>query len=359
MQLVHSLSIGGSERLACDLAQRFDRSRIRSSVCAVDYGGPLADELGRAGIPSFVCNRRPGFDWRLVPGLLRLFRRERVDFVQTHHLTQLIYGGLAARAAGARLVHVEHSYLTLGGGKAKRRLRVLARLADHVVAVGREVEAFLVGEVRLPPEQVRLIWNGVDLKRYSAVCRKARSELGLPEGPIVGHVGRLEAVKDQRSLLSAFRSVRERRPDARLVIVGDGSLRAELEAEARSLGIEPATGFLGARGDVTELLPHFEVFVLCSRSEGLPLALLEAMAAARPVVATAVGAIPQVVVNETNGCLVPPGDARALAEAIVRVLSEPAFAAALGRAARRTIEERFNFDRTVADYQRLYARLGG
>jgi len=358
MQVVHSLAHGGSESLARDLALRLDRSRFRSSMCAMDIGGPVADDLQRAAIPFYIIGRRPGFDWRLIPKLYRLFHREQVDIVQTHHLTQLIYGGVGARLAGAVLVHVEHEYFTLMSTRAKRRLRVLALLCQRVVAVGDEVGAFLLREVGLNSSRVTVIRNGVDVTRYSPQVREPRETFGLStEDRLIGHVARLEAEKDQKTLLFAFRSVLDTYPNAKLVIVGDGSLRGDLEKEAKSLGIARRVGFLGLRKDVADLLPHFEVFVLSSVKEGLPLAILEAMACGRPVVATSVGELPQLIRNGVTGLTVRPGDPASLAGAITAILERRDWAENMGRAARQLIEEKFNLTFTVSRYQALYDSL--
>ena len=358
MQVVYSLFHGGSERLACELALRLDPSRVRSSVCALYAGGPLADTLEKAAIRFHIAGRRPGFDWPLIPRLYQLFREEQVDLVQTHHLAQLIYSGVGARLAGARLVHVEHEYFSLKAPRVKRRLRAMGALCHRIVAVGDEIEDFLVRVVGLPPSKVIVIPNGVDVECYRPRPRVAREALGLrPWGRLIGHVARLEAEKDQASLLQAFRTVVDTCPDARLLIVGDGSRRSELQGLAGTLGIAERVDFLGPRKDVEDLLPHLNVFVLSSLNEGLPLAILEAMACARPVVATAIGEIPRVVRDGVTGLTVPPGDSAALARAITVVLERPESAATMGRAARQLVEERFSLTSMVGRYQALYESI--
>jgi sugar transferase (PEP-CTERM/EpsH1 system associated) len=359
MQVIYSLCYGGSERLAFDLATNVDCSRVRSSMCALDFGGPLAEDLRRTAIPFHILGRKPGFDWRLILKLYRLFRRQRVDVVQTHHLNQLIYGGLGARMAGAMLVHVEHEYFSLMSPKARRYLRILAPLCHRVVAVGDEVKLFLIREVGLGSSSVTVIRNGVDITRLSAQKCMPRGTLKLPVGgPLIGHVARLEVEKDQETLFRAFQIVLEEYPEARLVIIGDGSLRSALEVIATSLGIAKRVAFLGLRNDVADLLPYLDVFVLSSINEGLPLALLEAMACARPVVATAVGEVPRLLDNNVTGLLLPPGDPQALAASITAILQRPEWGAAMGRAARRIVEEKFSLASTVEQYQALYDNYG-
>lgn len=357
MQVVYSLDRAGSERVACDLALTLDPSRFRSSVCALSHGGPLAEPLKERAVPSHVVGCKPGAQWHVIPQLYRLFRASRVDVVQTHHLKQLMYSLIGARLAGAALVHVEHEYFTLKAPRERRRLRWTARLCHRVVAVGEEIRQFLVREAGLPPHKVVVIRNAVDTTRYAPRARASREACGLPRGRLIGHVARLEAEKDQQTLLRAFRIVLERCGEARLLIVGDGSRRAQLHESARSLGIGQRVEFLGLRHDVAELLPHVDAFVLSSVNEGLPMAVLEAMACARPVVATAVGELPRVIHDGITGLTVPPGDPAPLAAALAVVLERPAWAAAMGRAGRRLIEEQFSLTASVAQYEALYESL--
>lgn len=359
-QVVLSLECGGSETLARDIALSLDPVRFQTSICALDAGGPLERDLREAGRPVHVVGRRPGVDWALPARLYRFFRRQKVDIVQTHHLAPLIYSALPARLAGAYLVHVEHERFSYGNVKARRRLRLLAALCHRIVVVGGDIKDYLVRSAMIPASKVSVIGNGVDVKRYAAPPRLSRRECGLPEeGRLIGHVGRLAAAKDQATLLSAFKGVGAVYPDARLVVVGDGPLRSDLEELARALGIESRVTFLGLRFDVPDLLPHFELFVLSSVNEGLPLAILEAMAAARPVLSTAVGEIPAVIDHRVTGLLVSPGDAKLLADGLTTLLERPEWAAELGRGARSVVEARFSVQRSVVKFRTLYGELGG
>jgi sugar transferase (PEP-CTERM/EpsH1 system associated) len=359
VQLVYSFLLGGSESLARDLAFGLEARDFRTAICAVDFDGPLRADLVGAGVPAYVMHRRPGFDWQLPGRLYRVFRAEEADLVQTHHLTQLIYAVVAARLAGARVVHVEHEHYSLQSAKARRHLRMLTRLCDAVVAVSEEVADFLVRRAGLPRACVHVIRNGVDLQRHAPVARRPRAALGLPPGILLGHVARLDPAKDQSTLLRAFARVRRAHHGARLVIVGEGPQREELVRTATVLGLAEDVHFLGARHDVADLLPHFHAFVLSSVAEGLPLAVLEAMACARPVVATSVGSVPDVVKHERTGLLVRPGDVEGIANAMAALLACPAWAATLGRAARTAVEARYSFDLTLDQYRALYMRVLG
>lgn len=359
MQVVHSLQVGGSEHLACQLSRRLGPEVIRPSVCAVDQGGPLADELAQAGVPFHVLGRGPRFDWRLIPRLHQHFRRSGVDIVHTHHLTQLIYAGVGARLAGAVLIHAEHDYLSLEPPRRRRLLRVLGALCHHVIAVGDQIGAFLVDRVGLPPSRVTVIRNGVDLERYSPERRVPRAKLGLPaSGRLVGTVARLDPLKDPASLLRAVPMLLADRPDLHTVLVGDGPLRPELEALAATLGIRDRVHFLGARHDVADLLPHFDAFALTSISEGLPFSILEAMACGCPIVATTVGDIPRLMGDSAAGITVPSARPELLATGLAALLDSPDRARALGRAARSLIQEHYDFRVTLERYEALYRTHG-
>lgn len=358
MQVVYSFVQGGSESLARDLAIGLDRTRFHPAVCALQGNGPIGADLEKARIPIFVLNRRPGKDWRLIPRLYKLFCRERVRVVQTHHLGQLIYAAFGARLSGAALIHVEHEHFSLTPSKMQRYLRLLAPLCQRVVAVGDQVRSYLVDTIGIESAKISVIYNGVDLKRFDLEPSQSWEQVGLrqPHG-LIGFVGRLEFEKDLPTLLQAFRLVSKDYPEARLVVVGEGSLRNELGTLAVHLGCHERVDFLGLRKDVSELLPHFQMCVLPSVNEGLPLAVLEAMACGRPVVATAIGELPSLIQHGVNGLLVPPGDAVSLAKALGDLLAYPEWAKTVGQAARRVAENRFALNRMLGQYQDLYEML--
>jgi glycosyltransferase involved in cell wall biosynthesis len=354
MQVVHALCPGGSEMLASAIATAGVAQGTRMSICALHQGGALEAVLHPAGVTTHALARRPGFQPRVLARLYRLFRRERVSVVITHHLGQLFYSAIGARLAGSRLLHVEHEFYTLASVKAKRRLRIAARLAERVVGVSEEIAEFLVREVGLPPAKVMVIRNGVDVERFAPPTGRERAALGVPPGvPVLGTVGRLDRVKDHGTLLAAFRLVLEAFPTAMLVIIGDGETRSELEASVKLHGFGRNVKFLGERFDVAALLPGIDVFVLSSIHEGLSLALLEAMACARPVVITDVGAAATAVRDSRTGLLVPPKDPDALAAAVTGLLRDKRRATEMGVTARRTVEERYKLRDTVSAYLSL------
>jgi len=219
-------------------------------------------------------------------------------------------------------------------------------VADTAVALG------------VPRARVTVIPNGVDVERFAAAEADAsvRRENGTP---VVGSVGCLAARKDYPTLLAALALLDGRGRSFRAVIVGEGKERVALERQVEQLGLAERVRFLGERPDVERLLPGMDVFVLSSREEGIPNALLEAMAAARPAVATAVGGTPEVMQDGQTGWLVPPRDPAALARALETVLADPAEAARRGAAAQRYARERLSIQSMVERHQGFYERAAG
>jgi sugar transferase (PEP-CTERM/EpsH1 system associated) len=358
LQVIYSFKIGGSERMASTIASGLDRSRFRPMVCGLNGDGPLSELLRKDDIPCFVLNRRDGKDWSMPMQLYRLLRNEKVDLVQTHHLGQLLYTIGPAHLLGIPVIHTEHEYYTF---LQRRRNQWIARwvlpLAWKTVVVGEDVGRFLVDRIGIAPERLEIIHQGIAMAQNGSVDVDAiRAELGLESsgGPVIGHVARLTAAKDQEGLLRAFARVVESRPTARLVIIGDGELRERLVGLAADLGLGDSVRFVGFRSDVQRLLPAFDLFVLSSHEEGLPISLLEAMSAGRPVVATAVGCIPELVSNGERGLVVPPRAPENLADAILKLLSDESACARYGEAGKRHVESRFSVSEMINRYEALY-----
>jgi sugar transferase (PEP-CTERM/EpsH1 system associated) len=362
VHVVLSLQPGGLERLVCDLSLSTSRSGNDVLVCCLDVDGKLSASLRRAGIGVHVVKRRPGLDALLVLRLARFFRRERVGVVHTHGLDPMLYAGWAARLAGVPVrIHTQHdTMLEAADWRRRLKFRIAARAFHKIVAVSARTHD-IVSAHHHAAEQVMTIANGIDERRFAATAPQG----GLPVLPgesrdlVIGTVARLAPEKGLNRLIDAFAIVRQTRPRVRLMIVGDGPERGQLEAQVDRLGIRPAVSFLGYRDNVEHVVRQFDLFVLSSLTEGIPLALLEAMAAGIPPVATAVGGVPEVVVDAESGLLVPPGDPRALLHAIVDLLDHPEKRATLGTNAAARIRDKFSLSRMAADYRKLYRQDDG
>jgi len=350
----------GAEMVLVEAAARLNPDRFQV-IC-----GLLTPDAGKV-IPAHL----PTMDFRM-PGLngwvwLRFFfqlcwviYRRRVDLV---HVNSYVPGNYARLAAALMQVPIVidhwHGFTRFN---VKRRLicRLLGRFTDLSLAVSRGVRDYLVSQGGLDPAKVRVVANGVDVAAIDSARPGplVRRELGLPESsPVIGLVGRLDHWgKGHKELFEAMAILKERHP-VHALIVGGGRRIDEIKALAASLGLAGEVHFLGTRRDVPDLLNAMDIFVLPSYSEGVSLALLEAMAAGLPVIATAVGGLPEVVTDGENGLLIPPRDAEALATALARLLEASDFAKKLGQNARKHVREHFSLDRLGREINEIYEEL--
>jgi glycosyltransferase involved in cell wall biosynthesis len=309
----------------------------------------------------------PLSDLRALFGLVRLMRAWRPAIVHTHTAKAGLLGRLAARAARVPTVvhtfhgHVLRGYFSPPKEKLFRGLEAfLARAADALVAVSESVKRDLV-ELRVAPAaKIRVIPLGLELRALAGTLPRGtlRREALIPDdAPLVGIVGRLVPIKDVPSFLNAARRVRERRPDARFAVVGDGEERAALEQQTTALGLAGAVHFFGWRRDLAAVYGDLDVVVNASLNEGTPVALIEARAAARPVVATAVGGTPDLVGRDERGLLVPPGEPEALAAAVVAVLEGSEASRRRAQAGREHVLAQHSSERLFHDMDALYREL--
>lgn len=375
MRIITRLNVGGPSYQAIYLGQRLGRpeweTRLLVGTVGANEGSmePLAEERGVAfarvtGLGREISLRS---DLATVGRVYREIRRFRPQIVHTHLAKAGTVGRLAARLARVPAVvhtyhgHVFHGYFSPAKSRLVIRIeQALARMTDRIIVLGeaqeREILGFGVGR----PEQMVRIPLGLELEaflRAETLRGTLRRELGIPaEAPVVGIVARLVPVKAHTLFLDAAARVAQARPESRFLIIGDGELRGELEGRARELGLAHVQ-FLGFRRDLAALYADLDVNVLCSVNEGLPVTLIEALAAARPVVATDVGAVRDLVQDGRTGLVVPPRDAAALAAAILRQLDAPGEAARMGAAGREHVTSRFSIERLVNDLQGLYRSL--
>jgi len=357
MQLVLSLSPGGTERLVIEIVKSLS-DRVDSSVCCLDEPGAWASQLTDRGIPVTSLSRTPGFQPKLAVRLARLMRSQGIDVVHCHHYSPYVYGLLAAVIArGVQLVFTEHGKLSNAGPSSKRRLvnPVLSRLPGRLFAVSADLRHHMIAE-GFPARCVDVLYNGIDPgERPTAAQRHAaRQSLGVPEDAfVIGAAGRLDPVKNLRLLLQAHTLLRAKMPHARTVIVGDGAEREPLETLARELGIADSVVFAGYRPNVRALMAAFDVYVNCSTYEGASLTILEAMAAALPVVATPVGGNPELVIDRETGWLVH-GRAVAMTEALTALALDAKLRRLMGDAGRWRVAKHFSIQRMVEQYASAY-----
>jgi glycosyltransferase involved in cell wall biosynthesis len=362
-QVLHSLRVGGAEVLAARLARQL-QGRYRFVFACLDELGTLGEQLREEGFPVEVLDRRPGLDWRCALRLAKLLRRENVELLHAHQYTPFFYA-LAARLVYRRpgvLFH-EHGRHFPDYPRRKRMLanRLLIGRRDRVVGVGRAVRQALIANEGIPPRRVGVIYNGIDLASFANGHHDraaGRKEMGVGLGDLVLlQVARLDYLKDHATAVRTLERVVRHRPDAWLVLVGEGPEQAKIEEEVRRRKLGPHVRFLGLRKDVAGLLPAADIFLLTSISEGIPLTVIEAMAAGLPVVSTEVGGVAEVALDETTGLLAPAGDDAALAEKVLRLANDPTLRRRLGQQGRERARAVFAESQMHARYDELYREM--
>lgn len=363
LHVVTDLSTGGTQTAILRLLRGIDRRRFEPRVCCLFNGDTaIARALRDEGIEvtdlGMTSKTRIDALWRLY----RIIDAWRPVIVHAWLFHAAVASRLAGRMAGTPIIISSRRDLSLEGSLREPINRLTAGLDDRTIAVSEEVRRVEIAASGSRPEKVVTIYNGIEIEGFREgnveSARELRRELGLgDDARIVGSVARLHPKKGFDYLLRAAPAVFERAPRAVLVIAGDGPSREPLEALARDLGVSDRVILLGDRANVAALLAGFDVFVLPSLYEGIPNAVLEAMAAALPVVGTASGGTIEVIADGVTGRLVPPADAPALARALIELLENPDRARAMGRAGRARIVSDFKMETTVRRTQALYREL--
>jgi glycosyltransferase involved in cell wall biosynthesis len=337
------LETGGQEKLLVEFARHADRARFHLTMVSLSGRGRLAETLEELGCEVVALDEPAGLRPGLLLRLASLFRKRRFDVVHTHDDKPLLYALPAAWLSRVpRRIHTHHHGAVPYIGR--RQLKLLAaasKLADRFVCVSHDSAKYMVSQ-GVPASRVQTLWNGIDLERFAPRGPD-------PIGPVVT-VARLSPEKDVENLLRAVALADKLRAE----IAGDGPCRDALHTLAQELGIVDRVRFLGEVHDVAALLARARLFALPSRTEGISLTILEAMARGLPVVTTRVGGNPEVVVEGETGLLVPPLDPAALAAALRRVWEDTALGQSLGDAGRRRVEAHFDIRRMVAAYEALY-----
>jgi glycosyltransferase involved in cell wall biosynthesis/protein-tyrosine-phosphatase len=359
---------GAEVQLATTVSYLATRTDLH--VTAVLFNdGRLAAELRRLGIDVTVIDETRHNSLGILLSLTRFLIERRIDLVHTHRYKDTVLGAVAAKLAGVpRVVRTMHGLrepmtgwnrVKFGAYQALDNM-MLRGCADRVIAVSNRMAGTLIAN-GFTSSRVTTIHNGIDPGTVvpSRSANDMKRELGVHDASIViGTAGRLSAVKGHDTFIRAVRQVLDQEPHARFVIAGDGPLDDDLRSLAAQLGVDRACVFAGARGDINNLLAALDVFVLPSLNEGLPMAVLEAMAAGKPVVVSRVGGLPEVIQHGASGLLVPPGDAHALARACVDLARDREWASRIGAAGQRVVEEEFSHHRSGAAVADLYVAIG-
>ena len=348
-----SLGHGGQEiRTLAEV--RWLRSHGWGALIACQPDSPLLGEAKASSIPAQAVRMRGATDVGALLRLRRLMRERAVSVVHTHSSVDSWLAGAAAKSLGLPLVRTRHVSIPIG-----RRRALVYRLADRIITSGESVRSIVIAS-GIAPERVVSISAGVDGERFHAGVsgNPVRDELGLGRAPVVGLVANIRGSKGHNIFLEAARAVVASEPAARLLIVGDGVGFEEVSRRVRDMGLDAHVRLTGFRRDIPEVMAALDVLVLPSiRSEAIPQVIPQALAVGTPVVASTVGGSPELIRDGENGRLVPPGDAKALADAVLALLGDPERARAMARAGQALIRERYSIDATMTRTSAVYREL--
>jgi glycosyltransferase involved in cell wall biosynthesis len=351
--------VGGAERFAVGVACQLPRDRFEVSLCATHVAtGALVGQMERAGVRWFALERRGRFDLARLRRLTRFLRAEGVDVLHSHKIGSNLWGSVLGRLCRVPVV-IAHEHTWSYQGNRPRKLadgQLIGRLATRFVSVSNADRLRMIELEGVPAEKAITVPTAY-VPRAEAPAGDLRAELGIPAGDfVVGTVAVLRRQKALDVLIEAFARLGRDVPDSWLVIVGDGPERATLEEAARAAGVPDRVRFTGGRGDLTTVLDGFDVAVMSSDFEGLPLFVFECMAHRVPLVATAVGGLPDVVEDGATGVLVPPRDPAALAAALSRLAGEAELRLRLADAAHERLGD-YTLERAGERFAALYEEL--
>lgn len=362
LHVVDSLEFGGLERVVTDLAIAQHRAGALVKVYSLMETVGLRPELEAAGVEVIIGGKKRMADPGVLLRLRRVVRQHGIGIVHAHNFVPNYYVAIATRlmgrAAPVQVCTCHDMGMRLSNDRLRRLFLWSLRHTARVAMVGRQVHERFIERGWVAPERATTVLNAVPVERFvwSAERRiEARRRLGLdPAVRVIGTVGRLVGLKNQKLLIAAMPALLHKFPDLHLVLIGTGPLEQELRAQADALGLGERVLLTGARTDVADLTPGFDVFALPSQTEGISIALLEACATRLPVVATAVGGNPEIVADGRTGLLIPSDDGAALEAALDRLLADPALALNLATAAAQWVRDHASLQSLVATTARFY-----
>lgn len=351
LHIVFGLQVGGLEKFVLDLAANCSPG-IRTVIACLEHKGELGEKFAEYEI--IALHKKPGIRLAIVRQLMHVITAYGIDLIHTHNSGPHFYGALAGFLTRRPIIHTKH-----GRNEPVNRRKVLLNrfssfLTRRVIAVSRNAAEVCTEVERVPPAKVSVIHNGVDISLFD----RGDGFGAVPGQPVqLGVVARLAPEKDHLTLLRACTVLKNRGVPYHLLIVGDGPLRSDLEQQACDMGLAGHVAFSGVSHDIAALLRQFDIFVLSSLTEGISLTLLEAGATALPIVATAVGGTPEVVVDGVTGFLVPPQQPEVLADRLMHLIQDLQLRVTLGANGRKRVVDQFDIRRTAACYEQVYHEI--
>jgi glycosyltransferase involved in cell wall biosynthesis len=359
MHVTFNMGIGGTEQVIRQIIENSDSDKYCHEILCIDGSvGPLGLALKDKGIHIESVQRQPGTDFRLLRFIRRLIRQREIDILHCHQYTPYFYGVVAALWSKTRVIFTEHGRFYPDRHNLKRRFinPLLVFGTSHITAISRSTADAIAEYEYMPRNKIQVIYNGIkEIEAGDKTRADLLAELELPlDCRYVGTISRLEPIKNQAMMIRAYNRARQKISGLRLILIGDGAKMPELKKLAKDLGIRDEVIFTGFIDNPQKYINVFEIFLLSSFSEGASMTLLEAMSLSKPCVVTDVGGNPEVIINETNGLVVPDDDEEKFSDAIIRLLKDEDTLHEYGEAGKARFAQSFVAQKMVSDYQALY-----
>lgn len=361
MQITHDLAIGGLQQVVVNICKTIDKNRFDISVLCLRNMGDFVPEVEGLGIKVFYLpQKQNGTDYFAFLKVAKILREERIDVIHTHNTQPFIDGTIGALLSGDKtIIHTDHSRTFPDKKRYMLAEWLMSHFAYKVVGVSDYTSECLMKYEKISPHKIVTILNGIDESKYNIKIdkNKKREELGITmDGHIIGLASRLVEQKGIIYLLRAMPRIIKHYPNATLVIAGEGNYEDILRNEAKNLSVDKNTLFIGPRLDIPELLKIFDVYVQPSLWEGLPMILLEAMAAGCPIVSTNVGGVSMAIKHGESGTLIEPKNPELLASEVIKLLQNKELRNNYAKKGLELFEKKFSAKIMTEQYQRLYLR---
>ncbi len=363
LHLTFDMAIGGTEQVIRQLVENTDMDKFDVSILCIDNKiGDIGQQLLKQGIKIISLNRQPGFDTHLIKEIRQIIRLEQVNVLHCHQYSPYVYGVLAAFMTQVKVIFTEHGRFYPDSSSWKRRLinPLLAHITNQITSISKATKQALIDFEFLPADKIKIIYNGIaNLSNQKYDQQAIKKELGISSDELVlGTISRLDPIKNHKMLFSAFKEINDKIPETRLLIIGDGPLRQELEQQCRELEIIEKVIFTGFKVKPQQFLKCMDIFLLPSFSEGTSMTLLEAMSFSKPCIVTNVGGNPEIVIDGKTGLVTANDDKNALIKACLQLLKSRHLQYQYGKAGKERFLDKFIVQKMVDQFQFLYQDLG-
>ena len=359
LHLTYDMRIGGTEMVIKNIIEGSNRNFFLMSIfCIEEPIGPWGVELQSQGINITAKARKPGFDLKLIAQINRHLRENNIDVIHCHQYTPWVYGVIAAIGTKTKVIFTEHGRFYPDSSSWKRKLinPVLCIITDHVTSISKATKQALVEYENIPKNRIEVVYNGIAaLKVNPSETQKTRAKLDINSSTtVIGTIARLDPIKNHKMMINAFAIIAKQIDDIKLIIVGDGEERENIQAQISNLGLEDKVRLTGYDPRPQRYLELMDIYLLSSLSEGTSMTLLEAMSLGKPCIATDAGGNPEIVKNFETGLVTSNDDAAKFADAVMTLINQHEMLSSYGQEGKRVFDSSFNVTKMNEKYALLY-----